>query len=55
MATKWPIPELEFGFMAGVTGRQGMLNPPRHLISPLVFPEVRVSLIFNVECPIYMN
>jgi hypothetical protein len=32
--------------MAGVTGRQGMLTSPWNLIPPLVFPWVRVSLIF---------
>jgi hypothetical protein len=34
---------------AGVTGQQRMLTPPRHLILPLVLPEVRVSLIFTVD------
>jgi hypothetical protein len=36
--------------MADVTGRQEMLPPPRHLIPPLVFPGVRVSFIFTVDC-----
>jgi hypothetical protein len=31
--------------MAGVTGQQGMLTPPWHLIPPLVFPGVRMDLI----------
>jgi hypothetical protein len=34
------LPELELGFTAGVTGLQGMLTPLRHLIPPLVYPEV---------------
>jgi hypothetical protein len=33
--------------MAGVTGQQRMLTPPRHLILPLVTPEVCVSLIIS--------
>jgi hypothetical protein len=32
-----------------------MLTPPRQLISPLILPAVRESLIFNVECSIYLN
>jgi hypothetical protein len=36
---------IQTGVTADVTGRQGMLTPPRHLIPPLVYPEVRV-------CPI---
>jgi hypothetical protein len=32
-----------------------MLNLPRHLIPPLVFPGVRVSLIFTVDYSIYLN
>jgi hypothetical protein len=43
------------GLMVGVTGRQGMLTPPRHLIPPLVFPGVRVRLICSVDCSIYLN
>jgi hypothetical protein len=31
----------------GVTGRQGMLTPPRHLIPPLVYPEVSVCHILR--------
>ena len=34
----------DYGLTAGVTGQQGMLTPPRHLIPPLVCPEVR-------DCP----
>jgi hypothetical protein len=41
--------------MAGATGRQGVLTPPRHLIPPLVFPGVRVSLVFTVGYSIYLT
>jgi hypothetical protein len=37
-----PLPKLELGLMVGVTGRQGFLTPPRQLIPPLVYSEVRV-------------
>ena len=37
-----------------MTGQQGMLTPPRHLIPPLVFPGVRVSLIFTVDYLMYL-
>jgi hypothetical protein len=37
----------EMGLTAGVTGRKGMLTPPRHLMPPLVFPEVRVCPILS--------
>jgi hypothetical protein len=40
------LPDAEIGLTAGVTGRQGMLIPPRYLIPPLVFPGTRASLIF---------
>jgi hypothetical protein len=30
------LPDLETGAMVGVSGRQGMLTPPRHLIPPMV-------------------
>jgi hypothetical protein len=40
---------VEIGLTAGVTGQQGMLTPPWHLIPLLVFPGVRVSLIFTVD------
>jgi hypothetical protein len=39
---------------AGVTGQQRMLTPPRHLILPLVFTGVRVSLIFTVDYSTYL-
>ena len=38
------LPDQDYGLTAGVTGQQGMLTPPRHLIPPLVCPEVR-------DCP----
>jgi hypothetical protein len=41
------------GLMAGVTGRQGMLTPPKHLIPPLVYPEVRVCPILKFVSPTY--
>jgi hypothetical protein len=41
------LPELELGLTADVTGRQGMLTPPKHLIPPLVCPEVRVCSIIG--------
>jgi hypothetical protein len=41
------LPELELGLMVDVTGQQGMLTPPRHLIPSLVFPGVRVNLRFS--------
>jgi hypothetical protein len=34
------LPNLEIGLTAGVTGRQGMLTPPWHLIPPLIYSEV---------------
>jgi hypothetical protein len=40
--------------MAGITGQQRMFTPPRHMILPLVLPEVRVSLIFNVHYSMYL-
>jgi hypothetical protein len=45
--THWfwlPIFEFEVGLTAGVTGRQRILTPPRHLILPLHLLEVRVAL-----------
>jgi hypothetical protein len=33
---------VEIGLTAGVTGQQGMLTPPWHLIPPLIYSEVRV-------------
>jgi hypothetical protein len=33
------LPELELLLTAGVTGRQGMLTPPKHLTPPLVCPQ----------------
>jgi hypothetical protein len=48
------LPELELGLMVGVTGRQGMLTPPRHLIPPLVYPEVRVCTILKFLFPTWL-
>jgi hypothetical protein len=45
------LPELELGFTAGVTGRQGILTPPRHLIPSLVYPEVRVCSVLGFVFP----
>jgi hypothetical protein len=33
---------VEIGLTAGVTGQQGMLTPPWHLIPSLIYSEVRV-------------
>jgi hypothetical protein len=38
--------------MVGDTGQQGMLTPPRHLIPPLLEPEVCVGPIFGFVFPI---
>jgi hypothetical protein len=46
---------IEMGHKAGATGRQGMLNPPRHLIPPPVFPGVRVSPFVYLICNSYLN
>jgi hypothetical protein len=40
------LPNLEIGLTVGVNVRQGMLTPTRHLVPPLVFLGVLVSLIF---------
>jgi hypothetical protein len=48
---KWPhqIPNNPIDRLTDrLTGQQGMLTPPWHLIPPLVFPGVRVSLILIV-------
>ena len=34
------LPDKYYGLMAGVTGQQRMLTPPRHLIPPLVFAQL---------------
>ena len=36
--------EQDDGLAAGVTGQQGMLTPPGHLIPPLVCPGIRVCI-----------
>jgi hypothetical protein len=46
-----PLGWLELGFMESVTGRQGMLSPPKQLIAPLVYPEVRVCPILKFLFP----
>jgi hypothetical protein len=40
--SSYRLSNLEIGLTAGVTGQQGMLTPPCHLISPLIYSEVRV-------------
>jgi hypothetical protein len=45
------LPEPELGLMAGVTGRQEMPTPPRHLIPPLVYLEVCVCPILKFVFP----
>jgi hypothetical protein len=40
------------GLTAGVTGQQGMLTPPWHLILPLHLSEVRVALLSICICPL---
>jgi hypothetical protein len=44
----------ESGYWAGVTGRQGMLAPPRHLIPPPVFPVVCSSPMISLTCNSYL-
>jgi ABC-type sugar transport system permease subunit len=48
------LPQHELGHMVGVSGRQRMLTPPRHLLLHLVFPGIRVSLVFTVDYSMYM-
>jgi hypothetical protein len=43
---------MELEIPAGVTGRQGRITPPRHLIPPEVYPEVRF-LPFSQMCISY--
>jgi hypothetical protein len=45
------LPELQLGLTKGVTGWRGMLTLLRQLITPLVYPEVRVCPIFTFVCP----
>ena len=40
------LPDLDCWFTARVTGQQGMPSSPRHLIPPLVYPEVFFNLFF---------
>jgi hypothetical protein len=44
-------PELQLGVTAGVTVRQGMLTPPRHLILPPIYAEVHIRPIFGFVFP----
>ena len=39
------IPDLDYWVTADVTGQQGMLTPPRHLIPPLIYIEGSVFAI----------
>jgi hypothetical protein len=39
------------GLTAGVTGQQGMLTPPLHLILPSHLPKVRVALHSILQLP----
>jgi hypothetical protein len=48
------IHDQETGLMAGVTGRQGMLTPPKHLIPPPVRPGVRVSPFISLTYNSYL-
>jgi hypothetical protein len=43
------LSNLEIRLTLGVTGQQGMLTPPWHLIPLLVFPGLHVSLMFIVD------
>jgi hypothetical protein len=49
--------ELELWFTAGVTGRQGILTPPGHLISPLVYPQICISIrTYEIDdCYLFMQ
>ena len=42
------LSDLDYWLTAGMTDQQGILTPPIHLISPVVYPGVRVrhALIF---------
>jgi hypothetical protein len=48
------VTDLKLGLTLGVTDQQEVVTPPRHLIPPLVFPEVCVSLIVTMSCCIYL-
>ena len=47
---------VKLGSWASVTAREGKISPPRHLILhvPLVFPGVRVSMVFNEDYSMYL-
>jgi hypothetical protein len=46
------IHDQETGLTTGVTGQQGMLTPPRHMISLPVCPEARVCPFISLTCNI---
>jgi hypothetical protein len=49
--SSFSLSKMKIGLTAGVTGQQVlMLTLPWHLIPPLVFSGVHVSLIFTVDC-----
>jgi hypothetical protein len=41
----------EMWLTAGATSQQEMLTPPKHLIPPLVYPEVRVCSVLGFVFP----
>ena len=45
LTTYFRLPDLGYWLTLGVSGQQWMLTPPTHLISPLVYPGVRVCLV----------
>jgi hypothetical protein len=44
------LPDLETGLTLDVTGRQGILTPPRHMALPLMYPEARPCLTHSLIC-----
>jgi hypothetical protein len=48
------LPELESGLTVGVTCREVMLTPLRHLIPPLVNPDFLVCSILKFALPTYL-
>jgi hypothetical protein len=46
---------IEIRIAAGVTSQHGMLTSPRHLILPLVCPEVRVRSFISLMCNSYLS
>jgi hypothetical protein len=49
------LSNLEIQLTAGVTGQQGMLIPPWHLIPPLIYSEARVTPILWFVFPIELT